>query len=52
MTNKILGVLRYHSLQHELVANGIGEVGGITWDASAHKCREVYSTVLTGHTIG
>lgn len=43
MTNKIVSVLRYGSLQHTLREHGRRELNSITWDRSAHTLLDVYN---------
>jgi len=45
MANKILAVVRHEVLQEQLSENGFKEVKGLTWDASAKTCIEVFSKI-------
>lgn len=45
MANKIIAVLKYHSLHSTLRRKGAQEVKGITWDAAAEKCATIYSKI-------
>lgn len=47
MANKILAVLNYPALKETLVEEGLGEVGGFSWDTSAQKCIDVYGKAIS-----
>ncbi|MBN2142734.1 glycosyltransferase family 4 protein [Candidatus Woesearchaeota archaeon] len=46
IANKILAVLHYQALNHQLKQHGSLEVRSMTWDTPAHKCIEVYDELL------
>ncbi len=46
MANKIVAVLRYKELQESLSENSYSEVRRMSWDLSARKCIQVYSSLL------
>jgi glycosyltransferase involved in cell wall biosynthesis len=48
MANKILAVLKYRELHHELKSHGKVEVRSMTWDRIADKTINVYEKTLTG----
>jgi glycosyltransferase involved in cell wall biosynthesis len=47
MTNKIASVLAYNSMRNILTENGQADLGKMSWDNSADKCKNIY-TKLTG----
>jgi len=47
MANKIIAVLRYGELHHELSRNGFSEVRRFNWDEPAQKCMDVYNEAIT-----
>lgn len=46
--NKIMAVLDYQELRHELASNGKQEVQKFNWDTPAQKCIAIYHTVISG----
>jgi len=46
MANKVIAVLKYPPLQQTLQEHGRFEVRGITWDGAAHRCLDIYGTVV------
>lgn len=46
MSNKVLALLDHNVLHEHLKHNGLNEVRGISWDASANNCIEVYKSVV------
>ncbi|MBN1503219.1 glycosyltransferase family 4 protein [Candidatus Woesearchaeota archaeon] len=47
MTNKILGVLNYPSLNDTLVSEGSEEIQRFSWDTAAQTCMNIYSSLQT-----
>ncbi len=46
MANQILSSLRYPALQQQLVNEGKGQLGGMTWRVAADKVRNVYQSLI------
>jgi glycosyltransferase involved in cell wall biosynthesis len=46
MANKIVAVLRYPPLGKTLREHGAFEVRKLTWDGAAHRCEQVYQSVI------
>lgn len=46
MTNKILSVLHFPSLQNTLKDNGRDEVGIFSWDMAANECMNLYKDLV------
>jgi glycosyltransferase involved in cell wall biosynthesis len=46
LANKIVAVLEHHVLADELRRNGHREIRGLTWDAAAQQCLDVYEGIL------
>jgi glycosyltransferase involved in cell wall biosynthesis len=46
MTNKILSVLHFPSLQNTLKDNGKNEVGIFSWDMAANECLRLYEELV------
>ena len=46
LANKILAVLHYQSMSHQLKQHGSTEVRSMTWDSPAFKCASVYNELL------
>ncbi len=46
MTNQIISVLKYGSLQKTLTQNAFGEAKRLTWEIPAKKCVNLYRKVL------
>ena len=51
MTNKMLAVLQYKSLHHELSQNGNREVMRMSWNTAASKCVDVYHRLIGEQNI-
>ncbi|MFA5796924.1 MAG: glycosyltransferase family 4 protein [Candidatus Woesearchaeota archaeon] len=51
LANKIISVLNYRALHHELQLHGLLEVKTFTWNTPAQKCIALYRDVITAsHT--
>jgi len=46
LANKIISVLNYRSLHHELSKHGVMEVHTFSWNVPAEKCIEIYNNVI------
>ncbi len=46
LANKIAAVLEHRTLADELRRNGSREIRGLTWDAAAQQCLQVYEGIL------
>ena len=46
IANKILAVLHYQTMRHQLKEHGSVEVRSMTWDAPAAKCVSVYNELM------
>lgn len=51
MANKMIAVLRHKELQESLTENAYHEVSGMSWDAPARKCMDIYSRLLKGEDL-
>ena len=47
LANKIISVLNYRSLHHELSHHGAMEARSFSWNVPAQKCVDLYNTLLT-----
>jgi glycosyltransferase involved in cell wall biosynthesis len=52
LANKILTVLNYRGLHHELLHHGAIEVRTFSWNVPAQKCIDIYNLVLHEHAHG
>ena len=46
MTDQIISVLKYGSLQHTLAQNACNEAKRLTWNVPAKKCVHLYNRVI------
>ncbi|HYD03450.1 MAG TPA: glycosyltransferase family 4 protein [Alphaproteobacteria bacterium] len=49
LANKMISVLNYRNLHHELSKHGSIEVHSFSWNVPAQKCIDVYHEVLVDH---
>ncbi|MGV8087167.1 MAG: glycosyltransferase family 4 protein [Candidatus Woesearchaeota archaeon] len=52
LANKIISVLNYRSLHHDLSNHGFMEVHTFSWNIPADKCIEVYNSVIREKGVG